>query len=109
MSIFADPLSGVLTSFFNRALENKVWDRFTLAIELSVAGAVSFLVGCGSTWMLSPSIVLRGIGIGMILAGVAMFGTVQVSDHAKGLKIAFTQQVADEKLENPTTTIARDK
>lgn len=108
MALLSDPISGTLAAFFNRALEKHIWERVTLLVECGIGGSVSFLVVCGlmlST--LAPGPIVKSIGAGMAAAAVAIFATVQTSDNAKGLKIAFTQQVADEKLDHPTTTIQR--
>ena len=110
MSLISDPISGVLGVFFDRAAKSELAKRLTLILETSIGATVSFLVVCGGMLLTTaPGAVGKAIGGGMAAAGVAIFATVQVSDNARGLKIAFTQKVADDKLDNPTTTIERNK
>lgn len=106
MGLVDDPLSGLVGVFFKRALDSKLLTYFRLAFELTLAASISFLVTCGAG-LGAGMPAARAIGAGMFLAGISMFATFQVSDNAKGLKIAVTQKAADGKLDNPITTIER--
>lgn len=106
MGLIDDPISGVLGTFLQHALESKVWKRAELMLELGIASTIVFLFTTGST-LLAKQPVSLAIGAGMVMAAVALLTTFAASPNAKGLTIAVTAKAAAEKLDTPTTTIER--
>lgn len=106
MGIIDDPISGVLSAFFTRALESKIWNRLELMLELLIAAVISGLAATG-TALLAQQPIAWSIGAGLLASAVALFATFQASPNSKGLVISVQQKVAAEKLNDPTTTVER--
>ena len=110
MGFIDDPVSGIVGTILTHGLEKTVLGRLTLILEMAIGAVTSFLITCGGFLLVSsPAIGMKALGAGMVAAGVAIFATVQASPEAKGLTVSFSQKVANEKLDNPTTTIQRSK
>lgn len=106
MSILSDPISGVLTAFFNRALESKIGQRVELLLEMGIASSIAFMAACGVA-LLTKQSVAWSVGCGMVAAAVALLATFQASPNSKGLVISLPQQAASKELDTPITTIER--
>lgn len=106
MAILSDPISGVLSAFFNRALESKIGQRVTLLLEMGVAGIIAFLASCGIA-LLSNQPIAWSVGCGMVATAVALLATFQASPNSKGLIISLPQQAASKEIDTPMTTIER--
>ena len=101
-----DPITGLVGLFLKRAMESKIGRRAELLLEMAIAGQIAFLAACGIA-LLSRASVSWAIGCGMTACAVALLATFQASPNSKGLVISLPQQVAEQKLETPTTTIER--
>lgn len=101
-----DPITGIIGLLLKRAMESKVGRRVELLLEMGIAGSIAALAACGLA-LLSQKPVSWAIGCGMVACAVALFATFQTSPNSKGLVISLPQQVAEQKLETPTTTIER--
>lgn len=106
MGIIDDPISGTIGTLLTHGLEKTLLKRASLAFELGLAATISFLVVAGGA-LLATAPPLQAVGAGMASAGIAMFATFQASPNAKGLTISVDQKTANEKLNNPTTTVER--
>jgi hypothetical protein len=101
-----DPVSDLLGVFFKRALDSQIAKRATLLLEMSIAGAIAFLLACGAA-LVAQQHVAWAVGAGMVSAGVALLATFQASPNSKGLCIALRQQIAQAETETNVVTIKR--
>ncbi len=83
-----------------------IGNRAELILEMAIAGQISGLAASGVALM-SRQPTAWSIGAGMVAMAVALLATFQASPNSKGLVISIQQQAADQKIDTPTTTIAR--
>lgn len=107
MSILSDPISGTIGTILTHGLEKDLMRYFRLTYALILSGAICFLVVAGGTLTTTRN-PLIAIGSGMVVAGLAMLRTFQVSPDAKNINLAITKEVAQATLDHETVTIERE-
>jgi hypothetical protein len=108
MGIIDDPISGTIGALLTHGLEKSLMGYFRLAYALGLSATICFLVVAGGT-LATTQKPLIAIGSGMVVAGLAMLRTFQVSKDAKEINIAIVNEVAQATLDHETVVIDRSK
>jgi len=106
MGLVDDPISGIIGAIFQHEATKLLAKRLTLILEMVIAGLIAFLTARGLA-IISGQPSLLAEGAGDVTAAVAIFATFQASANSKGLIISVTSKVAEQKIDDPTTTIER--
>ena len=106
MGIVDDPISGVLGVFFKRALDSKLMQRFTLVLEMTIAGVLSYFLATGSQLMLGKDQVWAH-GCGLVAAGLSMLGTFSASPNSKGLTLSLQKELVEQEKSTPLEEIKK--
>ena len=104
MGLVDDPISGVLSAFFQHAAESKVLKYAILVLEMGIAASIAFLSIAGGSLMANQAIAWS-MGAGMVAAAIAMLATFGASPNAKGLVIAVQKDITQQESNTPITTI----
>ena len=107
MSLLPDPVADIVEIFFKRAAQTKFVQYATLILELSIAGTISFLGGCGLSLVCGRSVPLS-IGSGMLFSALALLATFGKSANSKGLIISIPDDIQKKAGEIPTDTTYRN-
>jgi hypothetical protein len=106
MGLIDDPISGTLGTLLTHGLEKSLMVYFRLTYALALSAAICFLVVAGGM-LATTQKPLIAVGAGMVVAGVAMLRTYQVSKDARDINIAIVKEVAQATLDHETVVIER--
>ncbi len=105
MNLFSsDPITGLTTAILQHALEKSLMGYFRLTYAVVLSATICFFVVAGGT-LAATQKPMVALGSGMVVAGLAMLRTFQVSKDAKDLNIAITEEVAQATLDHETVVI----